>query len=305
MLIDQSHRPWFIGTLVALAVAVLVYIPYAHAVARPSGGSTLGIVYGSVGFACMLFAGLLGLRKKFPIWRIGRAQSWMRGHLWLGFLSFPLILLHGAFHFGGTLTRVMMWMFIFIFISGIFGAVLQHYMPRQHTASLPMETIFEQIDHVRDQLVMEAGQIVEESCATLDGELSHASEQQLAVAAAAGTHWDITVAGGLEADEAASHHLREFFENELLPYLDAAGGKKSPLASATAARDMFQQLRINLPPGVHEAVGDLESLSEEKRQLDQQKRYHVLLHGWLLVHIPLSYAVLLLGALHAVLALKY
>jgi hypothetical protein len=305
MLIDQSHRSWFIGTLVALAIAVVVYIPYAQAVERPSGGSTLGIVYGSIGFACMLFAGLLGLRKKFPIWRIGRAQSWMRGHLWLGFLSFPIILMHGAFHFGGTLTRVMMWMFVFIFISGIFGAVLQHYMPRQHTANLPMETIFEQIDHVRDQLEVEAGEIVEENCATLDGELSHASEQQLAVAAAAGTHWDITVAGGLEADEAASHHLREFFEEELSPYLEASGGGKSPLASATTARDMFQQLRINLPDGMHEAVGDLESLAEEKRQLDQQKRYHVLLHGWLLVHIPLSYAVLLLGAFHAVLALKY
>ena len=31
----------------------------------------------------------------------------MRGHLWLGFLSFPIILLHGGFHFGGSLTRVL------------------------------------------------------------------------------------------------------------------------------------------------------------------------------------------------------
>jgi hypothetical protein len=29
------------------------------------------------------------------------------------------------------------------------------------------------------------------------------------------------------------------------------------------------------------------------------------LHGWLLVHVPLSYAVLLLGAAHAVIALRY
>jgi hypothetical protein len=32
---------------------------------------------------------------------------------------------------------------------------------------------------------------------------------------------------------------------------------------------------------------------------------HRLLHGWLLVHVPLSYAVLLLGAIHAVVALRY
>jgi len=36
------------------------------------------------------------------------------------------------------------------------------------------------------------------------------------------------------------------------------------------------------------------TICEEKRQLDQQRRYHLVLHGWLLVHIPLSYAVLLL-----------
>jgi hypothetical protein len=32
---------------------------------------------------------------------------------------------------------------------------------------------------------------------------------------------------------------------------------------------------------------------------------HRLLHGWLLVHVPLSYAVLLLGAIHGFTALRY
>jgi hypothetical protein len=32
---------------------------------------------------------------------------------------------------------------------------------------------------------------------------------------------------------------------------------------------------------------------------------HHVLHGWLLVHVPLSYATLLLGAVHAVIALRY
>ena len=37
----------------------------------------------------MIFAGLLAARKKVPVWRLGRAQDWMRGHLWLGLLSLP------------------------------------------------------------------------------------------------------------------------------------------------------------------------------------------------------------------------
>src|SRR6266849_176175 len=102
-------------------------MPYSlHSAQGPSGGSGLGLTYGIVGFSFMLFAGLLGLRKTFPVWRVGRAQSWMRGHLWLGFLSFPLILFHGGFRFGGPLTRTLMWLLIFVFASGVLGAALQH-----------------------------------------------------------------------------------------------------------------------------------------------------------------------------------
>jgi len=305
MRIDRTHRNWFVGSVVALGVATAIYIPYALRVAGPSGGSTLGLIYGSVGFGFMIFAGLLGLRKKFPVWRIGRAQTWMRAHLWLGFLSYPLILLHGAFHFGGPLTRVMMWIFTVVFLSGILGVAIQHFMPSLHTAQLPMETIYEQIDHVRDQLTLEAGRLVDSACDALDGELSRASAGQLAAAASAGTDWDITVADGMGFDEQASRHLRAFFLVEALPYLEKVGPRGMALAEPMRAKGMFQQLRILLPAALHSTADTLETICEEKRQLDRQRRYHLVLHGWLLVHIPLSYAVLLLGAIHAVMALKY
>jgi hypothetical protein len=77
------------------------------------------------------------------------------------------------------------------------------------------------------------------------------------------------------------------------------------LAEPLRAKGMFQQLRILLPSALHSTIDNLETICEEKRQLDLQRRYHLVLHGWLLVHIPLSYAVLLLGAMHAVMALKY
>jgi hypothetical protein len=303
--IDRTHRSWFAGSVVALVAATAIYVPYSLRVAGPSGGSAMGLIYGGVGFSFMIFAGLLGLRKKFPVWRIGRAQTWMRAHRWLGLLSYPLILLHGAFHFGGPLTRVMMWIFTVLFVSGIAGAAIQHFLPRIHTAQLPMETIYEQIDHVRDQLAMESGRLVESACDALDGELSRASMGQLAAAASAGTDWDVTVADGLGFNEQASRQLRDFFLSETLPYLEKAGSRGMPLGDPMRAKAMFQQLRILLPAPLHSTVGDLETICEEKRQLDRQRRFHLALHGWLLVHIPLSYAVLLLGAVHAILALKY
>ena len=56
---------------------------------------------------------------------------------------------------------------------------------------------------------------------------------------------------------------------------------------------------------LHESVAELESICEERRQLADQKRLHHWLHGWLLIHVPLSLALLLLGAVHAVIALRY
>src|SRR2546426_7467478 len=98
-----------------------------------SGGSVVGIAFGIIGSAFMAFAGLLGARKKFPVWRLGPAQTWMRGHLWLGLLSLPLIVFHGAFRFGGSLSPALMGLLVIVIWSGVFRAGLPHYMPRMVT----------------------------------------------------------------------------------------------------------------------------------------------------------------------------
>ena len=306
MRIDRTHRKWFIGSLIGLVIGTVVYVVYSRtSLNGATGGSAMGLTYGSIGSAFMLFAGALGARKKVPIWRLGRTQSWMRGHLWLGTLSFPIILFHAGFHFGIGLTRVIMWMFVVVFVSGIFGAVLQHYMPRFTTERIPMETIYEQIGRVRLQLVDEAEQLVEEACATLTGGLSRATDEQRAAAAGAGTMGGLTVASGLQVDEEAGSHLQQFLRHQMRPFLERGGSRHMALGDHARSHAIFQQLRALLPPGLHQIVDDLENICEEKRELDQQARYHRVLHGWLLVHIPVSYALLLLGAVHAVVALRY
>jgi hypothetical protein len=304
--IDETHRKWFIGSLGALLVAAAIYVPYSRNTPQgANGGTAAGLIYGSIASAFMVFAGLLGARKKVPIWRVGRAQAWMRGHLWLGSLSFPLILFHSGFRFGVGLTKGLMWLLIIVFVSGIVGAVLQHFMPRLTTQRIPMETIYEQIGRVRSQLVAEAQTLVAEASSALAGSVSHATEQQRAASASAGTMGGLTVASGLQMDEGASAELQEFFQREMQPYIAQGGSRGMALADRHRSQGMFQQLRLLLPPNLHASVDDLENICEEKRELDQQTRYHRILYAWLLVHIPLSYALLLLGAVHAVMALRY
>lgn len=303
---DETHRKWFIGSLAGLLIAAVIYIPYSRTTPQgANGGTAAGLAYGSIASAFMLFAGLLGARKKVPIWRVGRAQAWMRAHLWLGFISFPLIFFHSGFRFGVGLTRALMWLFVVVFVSGIVGAILQHFMPRLTTQRIPLETIYEQIGRVRSLLVAEAQTLVAEASSALAGNVSQATEQQRAASASAGTIGGLTVASGLQVDEGASDQLQEFFRREMQPYIAHSGSMGMALADRNRSQSMFQQLRLLLPPNLHPSVDDLENICEEKRELDQQTQYHRILHAWLLVHIPASYALLLLGAAHAVMALRY
>ncbi len=295
MRIDRTHHKWLAVSLIIFSVATAVYVVYAaHSPAGPRGGSPVGLAFGIVGSAFMLFAGLLAGRKKLPVWRLGRAQTWMRGHLWLGLLSLPLILFHGGFRFGGPLTSVLMVLLIIVVASGLFGAALQHYMPNVMTAEVSKETIFEQIDHVRAGLIAETDEMI---AATVVSGSSPEAKQSARSAAAVGQTTAL-------APEAALP-LSTFYANEMRPFLQREGPQNQPLANANSARTVFAELRSLLPPEAHDTVKRFEEICDEERQLRRQARLHHWLHGWLMLHIPLSFALLLLGCVHAVMALRF
>lgn len=168
MLIDGSHKAWCGATLTLLALASGAYGFYARtALDGPRGGSVPGLIFGIVGSALMIYAGLISARKKAPAWRIGSAQTWLRGHLWLGSLSIPLILFHASFRWGGPVEQALLWVLAAIVASGAFGLVLQQFMPRQMTARVPLETFYAQVPHVCRVLEVEADVAVAQLCGPL------------------------------------------------------------------------------------------------------------------------------------------
>jgi hypothetical protein len=263
MIIDRTHRSWVATSAGVLVVAAILYAWYATvSPSGPRGGSAAGLTFGIAGYALMLFAGLLGARKKVPTVRIGRAQTWMRGHLWLGLLSFPLILFHAGFAWRGPLTAILMLLLVMVILSGIAGAALQHFLPRMMTAQVPMETIYEEIPHVRAQLLAEADELVESASA-------------------------------LEVEHEDKARFGEIYRTRIRPRLE-----NPPV-------ELLRSLRSSVSIAFYPALDDLEGICEEQRQLNRQKRLYHWLHAWLLVHVPLSIALLVLGGVHAVVALRY
>jgi hypothetical protein len=316
--INRTQSGWAIASLVILVASAAVYAVSARqSLQGPRGGSPIGLFFGVAGFGFMIFAALLGARKRVPVWRVGRAQAWMRGHLWLGLLSLPLIFFHGGFHFGGTLTEILMWLLIITVASGIFGATLQHYLPQVMTRDIPLETIYDEIAHVHSLLREEADLAVEALCGPLGFSRTSQEESSRAggftairpLATARGNAGSgAAVAAAAEIlllSEEESVPLRRFYLQEMRFFLEHPKTRGQRLADADKTSTAFAGLRTLLPVSAHATLDDLQEICVETRQLVRQERIHRWLHGWLLVHIPLSLALILLGAVHAFKALRY
>jgi hypothetical protein len=274
MRIDQTHRPLATLALILLIVSFGIYLWYAAT--QPGGargGTAIGLTFGIVGYALMVFEGLLGARTRVPVWRLGRAQSWMRGHLWLGLLTLPLILFHANFQFRGPLTLALMILFFIVYASGIFGAAMQHYVPAIIKSQVPLETIYEEIPHVRNELREEADRIVDEM--------------------------------NIEVEHEDKVRFKETYQRQIRPFLEAPQTVGVALADALHSQQAFEAFRRSLPAPIHPVLKDLESICEEERQLNRQRRLYLMLHTWLVIHVPLSVALVVLGGVHAVVALLY
>jgi len=98
--------------------------------------------------------------------------------------------------------------------------------------------------------------------------------------------------------------LRRFYLEEMRPFLEQPKSRGRRLADEARATGVFAGLRTVLPAAVHNTLVILRR-SATKRANSCAGRLHRWLHGWLLLHIPLSLALILLGAVHAVMALRY
>jgi len=300
VLVDRTHRGWAIFFAVALTGATGWFL---YAGSGPgsgqSGGTVTGLTFGATGTACIFFAALLGVRKRKPHWRVGRASAWLRGHLWLGALAFPLILFHADFRFGGPLASVLMGCFWCVFLTGIWGLLLQQIMPRFMTRQVPEETVYEQIDHVRAQLL-------EEAVAVARGQGPRRAVARAKLAGAIkGRVVESRAAVEAKEGDPSRLPLILFLDEQMRPYFRRGGAQGTALANPYRREALFEELLAQLDPSLHNVADDLEKICEQRAQLMTQRSLHHWLHGWLLIHVPLSWLMVVLTVIHAVMALWY
>lgn len=317
----SQHVPWIVACLVVAAVAILWFTVAAlRESTLPGGGSWPGFTFGVAGGLICLFEFLLWPRKWKRSWRVGRVQTWMRAHIWLGLLAVPLLVLHSGFRFGGPLSTTLMILFLVVILSGIYGLVLQQFLPTKMMQEVSAETIYSQIDRLLGQYAEEADRLVMATCGPEvgpEGEIIRGPEapnedegpsQFLvvgAVRAAGGVQGKVLLTRAPKAPVANSEALRIFFRDAVRPFLLTDNPSSSPLNNPTGSDGIFQEVRTRTPPAAHEPLAALEDLCRQRRQLDEQARLHWWLHSWLWVHLPLSAALIVLMFVHVFVTLKY
>ncbi len=265
------------GGLTLLAVGLRVWLE-PEGTERLPGGSQVGLIYGVLGGAIIVFAWLLSALRFVPSWWfIGSRALWLKGHIWLGGLSFVLILCHSGMRFGGLFERVLYLIFFLVLVTGIVGVVLQQFLPRWLTVEVPCEVPYEQIPNV---------------CAAL--------REKADLAMAAQCVCPVPASGA---------RIQQWYDEVVRPYLGWPVDNVL-LGDASKTVQLFAQMRAL--PGVDHATSKvpdlltrLEEYCHERRRLARQESLHRLLHGWLYLHVPLSAAMMVMMIAHAVMTLYY
>jgi hypothetical protein len=232
---------------------------------------------------------MLSARKKTIRLRWGTLSGWLKGHIWLGLLSVPLIFFHAAFRWGGLLEQILMAVFLVVILSGVFGVILQNILPRLMKSQLDGEVIPDQMDHLCRGLQREADACLVASCGGPAVEAALARDpQSLSATTSEPVNW-----------------LLGLYLTTIRPYLGAVPVAGSVLASNQQSELVFERAQSSVPDQFRSTVDQLEELCRIRRRLQLQAQLHRFLHGWLKVHIPLSIVLLVLAILHIVTALYY
>jgi len=439
---NRAHVPWAIFVALATLFAgwlyagnfyhlpaglqlpsIFVQKPSEH---RSIGGTPLGLIFGSIALGIFIFAALLGVRKKLALWRVGTVQRWLRAHIWLTLLTIPLVILHSGFRLGGPMTTLLIVLYVIVMVSGIYGLALQHQMPRIMMERLPAESVFEQIPHIRGQLLAaavkmrdsfkpappektDAGAPAPSSSkaitagstpmASTAAELSTPTARAKTVVGSTITAEPVVVPAPPKTDEhvppprspdakppetmgtptarvpegapvpsgtervtgvapieviprainppnpivaspapvvaavadrgpeattipapksqpapaapapikpsapptdaESEAALLDFLDRQILPYLTVKRGDKLLLGNARFSEDTFRFVKLRVTEAYRPRVEEIQAWCDERRMLDLQTELHHWLHGWVFVHAPVSFLLLMLTMWHA------
>jgi hypothetical protein len=265
----RFRRQFFFGVfalIVATVAALWLHLKFSRAL------PDYAFLTGWILLAAMLVLTFFNARKKLPFLSLGKAETWLQIHIYLGFFTVVLFLIHLNFHTPhGWFEITLAWLFVLVSVSGVAGLFLSRTLPRR-LATRGGEVIFEKIPALRHALKTGAENL------------------------ALGT-------------DAKSPVVAEFYTQRLAAFF--SGPKNLWLHLVESRRPMnalaaeLDDLRRFASETDREKIEKLAALVRQKDGLDYHRALQLALKSWLFVHIPLTYGLLIFTALHIILVFGF
>ncbi len=302
-----------------LAICTAWYVRDCLAAGRwLGGGSTVGLVTGTIAGLVIAFEMLLWPRKALRRLRLFPTKYWLAAHLWIGLVAWPIAVLHSGFHLGGYLPMSLMVLYTIATVSGIYGWIAQNVLPGWMLRNLPGETIYNQIDHVSQLSAGDVERLLLTGCGP---RLTVAEEAESVLESLPADLSDRTIVIGAVRQRGRTsgwvprtHQVGDARDDratlwagydQIAEFLQQGSRVKSPVSERRQSELFFSQLRQRCGESSQGIIEAMQEAVEQRRQFDTQGSAHRWLHGWLPLHIGVSVAVSVLLIVHVWTALKY
>ena len=264
--LGHANFRWLKLALLLCAASTIAYWRHAP-VAGANGGTWLGYTLGGIGTALILALSALGIRRRRYSSRLGTVRGWTSAHVWLGLALVLVGTLHSAFEFGWNIHTLAWLLMLLVVLSGLYGVVAYSRYPALITANRAGKS--------RDQWLID---------------LDEADERVLSLASAVDRETHLLVLRAIEATT-ISNRMRDHLRGRAVQVRAAHGGAGTLLERITA------QLATGHRTGddarrVAELIDLLARRHSLLTRLGRDLAFHARMRVWLMLHVPMTLALL-------------
>jgi hypothetical protein len=264
---NLRHRRWRNLALAAIVAAAIVYVLRLREQALHHSSFHSGWLL----LAMVLFLAMYNLRKKLTFLPLGSSAAWLQWHIYVGLVSIVVFLAHiGPRVPNGVLETALALLFIIVAGSGLLGLAATRLLPPLLSVR-GEEVIFERIPAFALRLRQQANALASDSLA----------------------------AGDTTA-------LADYYRHKIASFFDGPRHYWFHLFQSSRPRHALMDEIASWTRYLNEAdrkrAAELADLVCAKDDLDYHHALQKTLKTWLFVHIGLTYAMILLAIVHAVMA---
>jgi hypothetical protein len=202
------------------------------------------------------------------------AMRWRKIHIFLGYLLIAAFISHSDFSLPDTGFEWALWAgFVMVTLSGIFGAYLAWSLKAK--GRIDEGVSYDRIPTLRTELARDVAAVAETDLAST----------QIALPGLPHDAWIIDL---------YTNYLRDFFQGPR-NFTAHLIGSQRPLKRLT---DEIDDLSRYVDLQSKEKLAAIKNLVVEKDRLDFARVYLGLTRGWLFVHVPVTYGLIVLTVLH-------